>query len=164
MWKPHGSGVTHILSCLPFLVSSLGFVVRKLIKLNIFSTLINQDKNILNAVFQWIQFIYCGIPALSVSCLYSVFIEFGIFIEFNTVANKMSSKLCIKLTKTYFLKVPIMENFQQTPKRTVQINLSPQTLHIWPVLPRPHIHLPLPFILIFFLTLFWSKYQISFHS
>ena len=163
MWKPHGSGVTHILSCLPFLVSSLGFVVRKLIKLNIFSTLINQDKNILNAVFQWIQFI-CGIPALSVSCLYSVFIEFGIFIEFNNVANKMSSKLCIKLTKTYFLKVPIMENFQQTPKRTVQINLSPQTLHIWPVLPRPHIHLPLPFILIFFLTLFWSKYQISFHS
>ena len=66
----------------------------------------------------------------------------------------MSSKLCIKLTKTYFLKVPIMENFQQTPKRTYKLTSRPQTLHIWPVLPHPHIHLPLPFILIFFLKLF----------
>ena len=47
------------------------------------------------------------------------------FIEFDNVANKMSSKLCIKLTETYFFKVPIMENFQQTPKRTVQMNLLP---------------------------------------
>ena len=125
MWTPHSSGVTHILSCLPFLVSSLGFVVHKLTELNNFNTLISQDKNILNAVFQWIQFIYCGIPALSARCLHSVFIEFDIFIEFDNVANKMSSKLCIKLTETYFLKVPIMENFQQTPKRTVQINLLP---------------------------------------
>lgn len=161
MWKPHSSGVTHILSCLPFLVSSLGFVVRKLTELNIFNTLINQDKNILNAVFQWIQFIYSGIPALSASCLHSVFIEFDTFIEYDNVANKMSSRLCVKLTKTYFLKVPIMENFQHQ-REQYKWTSHPQTLHIWPVPPHPHIHLRLPFILIFLLTLFEASIRYPF--
>lgn len=52
------------------------------------------------------------------------------------------NKLCVKFIKTYFLKVPITENFQYTQKQIEQYHElpapSPKPLHPWPVPPYPH--------------------------